>query len=310
MFTLDIYELQTRLCLYYKLINTLSNNYRVEGSLCRGFMKFLCRRLVGFFSRAFLVFLMKGSKKRRRKLPGKLMSMCRSQPVHQSNVTKFPGVYFDEHLTWKYHINFVCKQIAKSVGILSRTRFYLSCKTKLMLYYTLIYPYITYCNSTWSSTYVSNLNRIYYLQKRAVRAVTNSDYRAHTAPLFSKLKILDIFQINTLDIAKFMFRYHNNLLPPLYLNLFMTNSQVHTYDTRTAGNYRMHSCHTNIKKFNVAKCNLGKVNLKAMLCSWMQKACPAAPVTVRSLHDAYSQSLLYAGAQRFGAAQAFRRDTL
>ena len=173
------------------------------------------------------------------------------QPLTQSNVTKFLGVYLDEHLTWKYHINFVCKQIAKSVGILSRTRFYLSCKTKLMLYYTLIYPYITYCNSTWSSTYVSNLNRIYYLQKRAVRAVTNSDYRAHTAPLFSKLKILDIFQINTLDIAKFMFRYHNNLLPPLYLNLFMTNSQVHTYDTRTAGNYRMHSCRTNIKKFTI-----------------------------------------------------------
>ena len=79
----------------------------------------------------------------------------------------------------------------------------------------------------------------------------HSDYRAHTAPLFSKLKILDIFQINTLDIAKFMFRYHNNLLPPLYLNLLMTNSQVHTYDTRTAGNYRMHSCRTNIKKFTI-----------------------------------------------------------
>ena len=111
------------------------------------------------------------------------------QPLTQSNVTKFLGVYLDEHLAWKYHINLVCKQIAKSVSILSRMRFYLSCKTKIMLYYT-IYPYITYCNPTWSSTYVCNLNRIYYLQKRAVRAVTN----------FSKLKILDIIQINTLDI--------------------------------------------------------------------------------------------------------------
>ena len=68
-----------------------------------------------------------------------------------------------------------------------------------------------------------------------MRAVTNSDYRAHTAPLVSKQKILDIFQINTLNIAKYLFRYHNNLLPPLFLNLFMTNSQVHRYDTRTAG---------------------------------------------------------------------------
>ena len=59
------------------------------------------------------------------------------QPLTQSNVKKLFGVYLDEHLTWKHHINFVCKQMAKSVGILSRTRFYLSCKTNLMLYYTL-----------------------------------------------------------------------------------------------------------------------------------------------------------------------------
>ena len=31
---------------------------------CMGFIKFLFRRSVGFFSRAFLVFLMKESKKR------------------------------------------------------------------------------------------------------------------------------------------------------------------------------------------------------------------------------------------------------
>ena len=81
-------------------------------------------------------------------------------------------------------------------------------RTKLALYYSLIYPYITYCNSTWSSTYVSNLNRIFYLQKRAVRAITNSDYRAHSAPLFVKLGIVDIFQINSFKISKFMFFYH------------------------------------------------------------------------------------------------------
>ena len=160
-------------------------------------------------------------------------------------------MYLDEHLTWKYHINFVCTQIAKSIGILCRTRLYLSCKTKLKLYCTLIYPYITYCNSTWYSTYVSNLNRIYYLQKRAMRAITNSEYRAHTASLFSKLEILDIFQVNTLNTAKFMFRYHNNLLPPLFRNLFMTNSQVHRNDITTTSNYRVYSCRTNIKKFTI-----------------------------------------------------------
>ena len=59
-------------------------------------------------------------------------------------INKFLGVYLDEHLTWKHHISFVCKQIAKSIGVLFSSRFYLSVKTKLTLYYTLIYPYITY----------------------------------------------------------------------------------------------------------------------------------------------------------------------
>ena len=191
-----------------------------------------------------------------RKLNHRFSLSSGGQPLIQSNKTKFLGVYLDEHLTGKYHINFVCKQIARSISILSRTLFYWSCKTTLMLYYTLIYPYITYCNSTWSSTYVPNLNRIYYLQKRAVWAITNSEYRAHTAPLFSKSEILHY-------TAKFMFRYHNNLPPPLFCYLFMTNSQVHRYDTRPASNYRVHSCRTNIKKFTYSLPRLRIWNLES-----------------------------------------------
>ena len=137
----------------------------------------------------------------------------------QTNATIFLGVYIDEHLTWKNHISYLCKQISKTIGMLSRSRFYLSSKTKLTLYYSPIYPYISYCDSTWSSSYVSNLDIIYCLQKRAVRAITNSDHRAHSAPLFSKLGILDIYQINTFETAKLVFCYHNNLLPPLFFNL-------------------------------------------------------------------------------------------
>ena len=55
----------------------------------QGFIKFLCRRSVGFFSQAFLVFLMKESKKRRQKQPGKLMTKARSKrrSIHAPNLT-------------------------------------------------------------------------------------------------------------------------------------------------------------------------------------------------------------------------------
>ena len=66
-----------------------------------------------------------------------------------------------------------------------------------------------------------------------MRTIINLDYRAHSTPLFSKIGILDIFYVNTNKITKFMFCYKNNLLPPLLLNLFVTNSQIYCYGTRT-----------------------------------------------------------------------------
>ena len=84
-----------------------------------------------------------------------------------------------------------------------------------------------------------------------MRAITNSDYRAHSAPLFTKLGILDIFQVNTFQVAKFMFYYHNQLLLSMFLNLFVTSGQVHKYGTRTVNSYRSHPCRTNLKQFTI-----------------------------------------------------------
>ncbi len=95
--------------------------------------------------------------------------------LHQVNSIKFLGVYIDQNLTWKDHINYVSKKISKSIGIIHKSRFYLSCKIKLSLYYTLVYPFITYCNMVWSSTYVTNLNKIYYLQKLVDQTVFRVD---------------------------------------------------------------------------------------------------------------------------------------
>jgi len=117
------------------------------------------------------------------------------QLLIQTNATRFLGVHINEHLTWKDHISYLCKQISKSIGMLFRSRFCQSSKTKVTC--SLIYPYVTYCNSTWSSTYITNLYSFYCLQKRAVRTITNSDLIVHSATLFSKLGVLDIYQINT-----------------------------------------------------------------------------------------------------------------
>ena len=85
---------------------------------------------------------------------------------------------------------------------------------KLSLYYTLIYPYLSYCNIVWSSTYNTHLNRIFIFQKSAIHALSKSEYHAHTAPLFVKPKILNIFGVFMFHVAKFMFCFHHHLMLP------------------------------------------------------------------------------------------------
>ena len=128
-------------------------------------------------------------KSNRKKIANNISLSLGNEMLEQKKAVKFLGVYLDEHLMWKDHISYVCKINSKSVSILHKFRFNLTLNTKLPLYYTLIYPYITYSNLAWSSTYVSNLNGIFSLQKRAVRAINNADF------LFLHLGILDIFKV-------------------------------------------------------------------------------------------------------------------
>ena len=105
--------------------------------------------------------------------------------LKQVDNTKFFGVYIDQHLEWKTHVNFIAAKISKSVGLLYKAKYYLPSKSLLTLYYALIYPYLTYCNLIWTSTFVTNLQRIYLLQKRAVRTISKADYKASSKSVVS-----------------------------------------------------------------------------------------------------------------------------
>ena len=84
---------------------------------------------------------------------------------------------------------------------------------------------------SWASTYVTNLQRIYLLQKRAVRAISEADYKASSKPLFANLKILDVFSIYSLQVSSFMYLYHNDALPISFTQIFQIGNQIHQYST-------------------------------------------------------------------------------
>jgi Reverse transcriptase (RNA-dependent DNA polymerase) len=172
-------------------------------------------------------------------------------PIPQLTKVNFLGVIIDQNLTWQDHISQISLKLAKNIGIISRISYKLPSHILLNLYYSLINPYLMYCNMVWASNYPSRLTRLIILQKRALRVITKSKKNSHTAELFASHGILTLDQIRILQTEEFMYRYSHDLLPRTFANYFTTGSVIHSHNTRTASAYRTIFAHTNTRKFSI-----------------------------------------------------------
>ena len=85
--------------------------------------------------------------------------------IQRVYVTKFLGVLIDSKLNWKNHIDYICKKIAKCIGILLKARKKLHRSSLISLYYSFAYPYFIYCNHVWGNSYKTHLEPIVLMQK-------------------------------------------------------------------------------------------------------------------------------------------------
>ena len=119
-----------------------------------------------------------------RKLPKQVMLSINNQMLTQETSIRYLGVYIDYNISWKTHITNISKKIKRSIGILSKLRYFLSTKTLLSLYYALVVPFLSYCIIAWGNTYQTTLQPLFILQKKALRIITFSSYNEHSSPLF------------------------------------------------------------------------------------------------------------------------------
>ena len=141
--------------------------------------------------------------------------------------------------------------MAKNIGILARVSYLLPARVLQSLYYSLVYPNLTYCNIAWASNYPSRLTRLSILQRRVVRIIAGKPQIANTAEGYSLLRILNIPQINKLQICEFMYRFINNTLPPT-LNLYFSNiSDFHSHYIISFNNLIRTYARTNTRYFTI-----------------------------------------------------------
>ena len=96
--------------------------------------------------------------------------------------TKFLGVFIDEDLNWKHHTSQIALKVSRNIGVLNRVKYILSSEILLTLYYSMIHPYFLYCNIVWGGASQIALNSLVCLQKRMLRLISYSMYRAPSRP--------------------------------------------------------------------------------------------------------------------------------
>ena len=172
----------------------------------------------------------------------RLNILLNEEAIDLKETGKFLGVTLDDSLKYNEHISNICKKVSKTIGLFYRLRCYVNTQTMIILYYSLIYPYIIYCNTVWGGTYASHLTPLAVLQKKIIRIITGADYLAHTDPLFFQTKILKVSDIHKFQLGIYMFKkklrnnlpsiQHNyntrgsNSVPPRFQRLTVTQHSV------------------------------------------------------------------------------------
>jgi hypothetical protein len=174
--------------------------------------------------------------------------------ITRTSCIKYLGVYIDEHLQWHNQITHVNSKIAKNIGILFQLRRYLNIHMLTNLYYTLIYPYLSYGLMSWGTTYKSKFYQLSSKLNKCVKCIFFANRHENPSPYYKLLGILKLDNLIKFKTATFVSQIRNrgNEIPELFSELLVPVSSVHSYNTRYASqdNYYRPAARTNYGKFS------------------------------------------------------------
>ena len=109
-------------------------------------------------------------------------------------------------MSLKLHCDAVAAKVARGLGLIRRLRNELPPRILMILYHSLINPYLSYGCLLWTSSFVSSFKRVQILQNKVVRVL--GDYvrfENSTLSCFTKMKILNVYKLRDYQVAVFVY---------------------------------------------------------------------------------------------------------
>ena len=161
--------------------------------------------------------------------------------IFESPKIKYLGIILDSRLTWKHHVNEICKKLGRSLGMIYKTRKLCNENILRSLYFSLFNSHASYGLAVWGQCQSENFSKIERLQKRIIRAIKFADFNAPSKPLMKELQILSIKDLYSTKIASLMWDFDHGLLPHSLSSLFTRRSSLHNINLRNASEDRLYT---------------------------------------------------------------------
>ena len=90
--------------------------------------------------------------------------------IKKSEFVKYLGVFLDDKLSWKIHIEKICQKLSRVCGIIYNLRYYVPLSTRKLVYFSLFHSQLQYSLLNWGRAAKSNLQKLVILQNKILRA--------------------------------------------------------------------------------------------------------------------------------------------
>lgn len=152
-----------------------------------------------------------------------LLVTTTEKSLKQVQTTKFLGINITENCSWHLQIDTICKKIAPMCYCLHQLSRTVEKSVLIMYYHALVHSTISYGILAWGCSH--ECQRIFVLQKRAIRCIVGVNKTTSCKQLFRELGILTL---TCIYIYQLLLYVKNNLtnFKPLNRGIYTTRNQL------------------------------------------------------------------------------------
>ena len=158
---------------------------------------------------------------------------ARGQSIKRAFSTKYLGVIPDEDLSWREHITEIKQKLVKLRNSYKIIRHYVGENNKYKIYHAYTYSKLLYGIEVYGQANKTTMQPLQIQQNRSIKVLFNKEPHMHTSELYKTLKLLQIRNMYNVQLAQFVYKHQNNLLPSIFEHYFTTIKAVHNHHTRS-----------------------------------------------------------------------------